>query len=192
MNTINTFGCVIALAMFTASTADASQRATAPSREDLLVQSGFKLVTASNQEQKRAVSQLAAGTCSAVQYNGNVYYVYPTANNDRFYAGKQAQFNAYKKALQAQAGATIANTGNLPANYKTVALKAVKEGLKDPDSVKTLRLSPLAPADMGKLGTTCVFVEVNAKNGFGGYTGNTLVGVYFKNGTVVHVLSLFL
>jgi hypothetical protein len=85
--------------MMAASRADASQRATAPSQEVLLVQSGFKLVTALSQEQKRAVRQLAAGTCSAVQYNGNAYYVYPTATKDRIYVGKQAQFNAYKKAL---------------------------------------------------------------------------------------------
>jgi hypothetical protein len=74
----------------------------ARSQEVLLVQSGFKPVMVSNQEQKRAVSQLAAGMISVVQYNGSVYYVYPTANKDRIYAGKQAQFNAYKKALQAK------------------------------------------------------------------------------------------
>jgi hypothetical protein len=88
--------------------------------------------------------------------------------------------------------ATRTTAGNLPANYKTVALKAVKEGLKDPDSVKTLRLSSVPPSDVGGLHgvTTCVFAEVNAKNSFGGYTGIVLVGVYFKDGRVVDVATL--
>jgi hypothetical protein len=85
---------------------------------------------------------------------------------------------------------TITNAGNLPANYKAVALKAVKEGLKDPDSVKTLRLSSVPPTNVPGFGTTCVFAEVNAKNSFGGYTGIVLVGVYFKDGRVVDVATL--
>jgi hypothetical protein len=85
---------------------------------------------------------------------------------------------------------------NLPANYKTVALEAVKQSLRDPDSVKVLRLSSLAPTPVGPrnaggvdgpVGATCVFVECNAKNGFGGYTGITTVGVFFKDGKVVDV-----
>jgi hypothetical protein len=85
--------------------------------------------------------------------------------------------------------ATIANTGNLPANYKTVALKAVKATLRDPDSVKTLRLSPNAPFDLAD-GSTAVVVAVNAKNGFGGYSGVVPVAVYFKNGRVINVLGV--
>jgi hypothetical protein len=33
-----------------------------------------------------------------------LYYVYPTAQKDRIYYGKQAQFNAYKQLLQNQQG----------------------------------------------------------------------------------------
>jgi hypothetical protein len=33
-------------------------------------------------------------------------------------------------------------------------------------------------------------LECNAKNGFGGYTGNTIVVVRFQNGRVVQVFSL--
>src|SRR5262249_55459385 len=80
---------VIALAIFTARTADASQRATAPSKEVLLVQSGFKLVTVTTPKQKEAVNGLAQGRCSAVQYNGKLFYVFPAATKDAFYVGKQ-------------------------------------------------------------------------------------------------------
>jgi len=91
---------IIVLAIFTASTADASQRATAPSKEVLLVQSGFKLVTVTTPQQKEAVKGLAQGRCSAVMYNGKLFYVFPTATKDKFYVGKQKHFNTYKNAIK--------------------------------------------------------------------------------------------
>jgi len=48
---------------------------------------------------------LPVGKVSAVKYKGKLYYVYPTAQKDRIYYGKQAQFNAYKQSLHAQQGA---------------------------------------------------------------------------------------
>ena len=71
-------------------------------KENLLSQSGFKVVTVKTPKQQQAVSGLAQYRCSAVKYNGNLYYVYPTATKDQIYVGKQAQYNAYKKALAAQ------------------------------------------------------------------------------------------
>ena len=37
-----------------------------------------------------------------MKYQGKVYYVFPTGNKNQILVGTQAQFNAYKKALQAQ------------------------------------------------------------------------------------------
>jgi hypothetical protein len=48
------------------------------------------------------VSALPEGKVSAVKYKGQTYYVYPTATKDRILCGTQAQFDAYKQALQAQ------------------------------------------------------------------------------------------
>jgi S1-C subfamily serine protease len=111
---------VIALAIFTARTADTSQRATVPSKEVLLVQSGFKLVTVTTPKQKEAVNGLAQGRCSAVQYNGKLFYVFPAATKDAIYVGKQAQFNAYKKAVQAQGSRGIATVEQPPPRTKPV------------------------------------------------------------------------
>jgi hypothetical protein len=72
-----------------------------PQKEALLAQSGFKVITVTTPKQQQAVSGLAQGRVSAVKYNGKLYYVYPTAQKDRFYVGKQKQFNAYKAALAA-------------------------------------------------------------------------------------------
>ncbi len=73
-------------------------------KESLLSQSGFKVITVTTPTQQQAVSGLAQGRCSAVKYNGKLYYVYPTAQKDRIYVGRQKQFNAYKQALVAQQG----------------------------------------------------------------------------------------
>jgi hypothetical protein len=70
-------------------------------KESLLSQSGFKVITVTDPKQQQAVSGLAQGRCSAVHYNGKLYYVFPTATKDKIYVGKQAQFNRYKHALAA-------------------------------------------------------------------------------------------
>jgi crotonobetainyl-CoA:carnitine CoA-transferase CaiB-like acyl-CoA transferase len=71
-------------------------------KESLLSQSGFKVVTVTTPKQQQAISGLAQGRCSAVKYNGKLYYVFPTATKDKIYVGRQKQFNAYKQALSAQ------------------------------------------------------------------------------------------
>jgi hypothetical protein len=71
-------------------------------KETLLAQSGFKTITVTAPKQQQAVSGLAQGRCSAVKYNGKLYYVYPTGTKDKIYVGRQKQFNAYKQALAAQ------------------------------------------------------------------------------------------
>src|SRR6476620_5779885 len=71
-------------------------------KEAMLAQSGFKVVTVTTPKQKEAVNGLAPGRCSAVMYNKKLFYVFPTAAKDKFYVGKQTQFDRYKKAIAAQ------------------------------------------------------------------------------------------
>ena len=71
-------------------------------KEALLQQSGFKVVTVTTPKQQQAVANLTMGRVSAVKYNGKLFYVYPTAQKDRIYVGRQKQYNAYKAALEAQ------------------------------------------------------------------------------------------
>ena len=82
-------------------------------KESLFAQSGFKTITVTTPKQQQAVSGLAQGRCSAVTYNGKLYYVYPTGTKDRIYVGRQKQYNAYKQALAAQPGhpASMAQQG---------------------------------------------------------------------------------
>ena len=76
----------------------------ASKKEFLLAQSGFKVITVTTPKQQQAINGLAQYRVSAVKYNGKLYYVFPTAQKDKIYVGRQKQFNAYKQALAAQQG----------------------------------------------------------------------------------------
>ena len=97
---------IAALALITACQTVVTNNAeiAASKKQNLLTQAGFKFITVTTPKQQQAVSQLAQGRCSAVKYNGKLYYVFPTAQKDKIYVGRQKQYNAYKQALAAQQG----------------------------------------------------------------------------------------
>ena len=90
------------LVLMSASEATAASGREISRKEALLAQSGFKVVTVTTPQQKEAVKGLAQGRCSAVTFNKKLFYVFPTAAKDKFYVGKQAHFDRYKKAIAAQ------------------------------------------------------------------------------------------
>ena len=92
------------LVLLSASEATAASASEISRKEALLAQSGFKVVTVTTSKQKEAVNGLAQGRCSAVTFNKKLFYVFPTAAKDKFYVGKQTQFDRYKKAIAAQQG----------------------------------------------------------------------------------------
>src|SRR5436190_23357005 len=92
----------IGTVLISASEATAASGSEISRKEALLTQSGFKVVTVTTPKQKEAVNGLAQGRCSAVTVNKKLVYVFPTATKDKFYVGKQAQFDRYKKAIAAQ------------------------------------------------------------------------------------------
>ena len=100
----NVIIAIVGLALITASEATAASGSEISRKEALLAQSGFKVITVTTPKQKEALNGLAQGRCSAVKYNGKLFYVFPTATKDKFYVGKQAHFNKYKKAIAAQQG----------------------------------------------------------------------------------------
>jgi hypothetical protein len=97
---IATIGTVLVL--LTATDVTAASGSEISRKEALLAQSGFKVVTVTTPKQKESVNGLAQGRCSAVTFNKKLFYVFPTAAKDKFYVGKQAQFETYKKAIAAQ------------------------------------------------------------------------------------------
>ena len=97
---IATIGTVLVL--LTATDATAASGSEISRKETLLAQSGFKVVMVTTPKQKESVNGLAQGRCSAVTLNKKLFYVFPTAAKDKFYVGKQAQFETYKKAIAGQ------------------------------------------------------------------------------------------
>jgi ligand-binding sensor domain-containing protein len=102
LTNIASIGAVLAL--ISASEATAASRSEISRKEALLAQSGFKVITVTTPKQKEAVNGLAQGRCSAVKFNGKLFYVFPTGTKDKFYVGKQKHFDRYKKAIAAQMG----------------------------------------------------------------------------------------
>ena len=100
LTNIVSIGAVLAL-MAACQTTGTSQSAVSQ-KEALLTQAGFKSKTVTTPKQQQQVSQLAVDRVSAVKYQGKVYYVFPTGNKSQILVGTQAQFSAYKKALQAK------------------------------------------------------------------------------------------
>jgi len=103
--TLTSILCAVATLTFVTGCASTSTTTKAsPQKESLLQQAGFHTMTVTTPTQKQHVEALPVGKVSAVKYKGKLYYVYPTAQKDRIYYGKQAQFNKYKQSLQAQQG----------------------------------------------------------------------------------------
>ena len=100
---------MLMVACQTVATNDAELAASR--KEFLLAQSGFKVITVTTPKQQQAINGLTQYRVSAVKYNGNLYYVFPTAKKDKIYVGKQKQFNAYKRALAAQQPSQQAQPG---------------------------------------------------------------------------------
>jgi uncharacterized lipoprotein YajG len=98
------FGAIAGIALLTGCQTVATNNAevAASQKQNLLVQSGFRLITVTTPKQQQAVSQLAQGRVSAVNYNGKLYYVFPTAKRDQVLVGRQRQYNAYKQSLAVQ------------------------------------------------------------------------------------------
>ena len=93
---------VAVLALIAACQTTGTSQSAVAQKEALLTQAGFKSKTVTTPKQQQQVSQLAVDRVSAVKYQGKVYYVFPTGNKSQILVGTQAQFNAYKKALQAK------------------------------------------------------------------------------------------
>jgi len=95
---------VLALVAGCQTVATNNAEIAASKKQNLLAQSGFKVITVTKPKQQQAVSQLAMGRVSAVHYNGKLYYVFPTTKKDQIFVGRQKQYNAYKQALANQQG----------------------------------------------------------------------------------------
>ncbi len=100
---------------------------------------------------------------------------------------KDAEFAAAVKNINLE----TADVGEQPKNYKEVVESAILIQLKDPDSAKFSAMTTPRKEVMVENRTfvygysTCLYV--NAKNSYGGYTGDQLYWVFMRNNQVLRV-----
>ena len=124
----------------------------ASQKENLLAQSGFKVITVTTAKQQQAINGLAQYRVSAVKYNGKLYYVFPTATKDKIYVGKQKQFNAYKAALAAQQPAQAAGQPAQPVKSTMNPAPTMTYEGAGPEHIEVQQFDGFGPMGTAQLG----------------------------------------
>lgn len=102
----------------------------------------------------------------------------------------QKEDNEFSQAVK-NINLETADVGTQPNNYQALVESAVREKLKDPDSAKFSNFTNPRKEVMVENHnfiygySTCVLV--NAKNSYGGYTGNQLYWVFIRNDKVLRI-----
>jgi hypothetical protein len=86
-------------AVLVSGTATTALAVGSPTKETLLAQAGFRLMTVTTQRQREQIESLPEGQVHAITYQQKLFYVYRTMTRDRIYVGRQQQFDAYKQEL---------------------------------------------------------------------------------------------
>src|SRR5204863_1521423 len=122
-------------------------------KEALLSQSGFRVITVTTPKQQQAIAGLAQYRCSAVKYNGKLFYVFPTATKDKIYVGKQKQYNAYKNALAAQKASQPASQQGQPGQ-QLIAGQSLEPTLETagPHNVEVQQFDGFGPMGTAAMG----------------------------------------
>ena len=92
-NKVNIFGVIMLLAMVVGCTTTTQTQ----NKENLLIAAGFKVIIPKTAAQQQKLQTLPAGKVSFVQKNGQIYYVFPDAANNRAYVGGPTQYQAYQQ-----------------------------------------------------------------------------------------------
>jgi len=83
---------VVALLALTAGCATTTQ-----STENMLVASGFKVVTPKTPEQSAKLQKLPPGKVAQIHKGGKTYYIFPDAAHNQAYVGGPKQYQAYQQ-----------------------------------------------------------------------------------------------
>jgi len=152
----NVVGAMATLAIMAACQTVATNQAelTASKKEFLLAQSGFKVITVTTPKQQQAINGLAQYRVSAVKYNGKLYYVFPTAQKDKIYVGRQKQYNAYKQALAAQQASQPATQQGGQPGQQLIAGQSLEPTLETagPNHIEVQQFGGFGPMGTAALG----------------------------------------
>ena len=86
------FAALLALTIGCASTSTSTQN-----RENMLVASGFKMITPKTTAQQQKLQNLPPGKVTMIQKGGKIYYVFPDPAHNRAYVGRPREYQAYQQ-----------------------------------------------------------------------------------------------
>src|SRR5438128_1263558 len=147
----NIASAMAALALIAACQTTTNQAASAQ-KENLLAQSGFRVITVTTPKQQQAINGLTQYRVSAVKYNGQLYYVFPTATKDKIYVGRQTQFNAYKNALAAQQMGQPASQPGQPGQHLMNPAPTMAFETAGPNHIEVEQFDGFGPMGTASLG----------------------------------------
>jgi hypothetical protein len=75
-------------------------RQLSPETQDVLLGSGFKLVTPSTPDQLALLRKLPPGKFTVVNRKGKTWYVFPDTAHDRAYVGNPSQYASFRQSYQ--------------------------------------------------------------------------------------------
>jgi hypothetical protein len=75
----------------------ATTQSNTQNRENMLVASGFKMITPKTAAQQQKLQNLPPGKVTMIQKGGKTYYIFPDPANNRAYVGRPKEYQAYQQ-----------------------------------------------------------------------------------------------
>src|SRR5438874_105148 len=85
------------VALFALTIGCASTSTSTQNRENMLVASGFKMITPKTTAQQQKLQNLPPGKVTMIQKGGKTYYVFPDPAHNRAYVGRPREYQAYQQ-----------------------------------------------------------------------------------------------
>ena len=97
MKQIVLFKMISAAALLLLTIGCASTSTSTQNKENMLVASGFKVITPKTAAQQQKLQNLPAGKVTMIQKGGKIYYIFPDPANNRAYVGRPREYQAYQQ-----------------------------------------------------------------------------------------------
>jgi len=97
MKQIVSFKMISVAALLALTIGCASTSTSTQNRENMLVASGFKMITPKTTAQQQKLQNLPPGKVTMIQKGGKIYYVFPDPAHNRAYVGRPREYQAYQQ-----------------------------------------------------------------------------------------------
>ena len=95
MKQIVLFKMISAAALLALTIGCASTQSSTQNRENMLVASGFKVITPKTPAQQQKLQNLPPGKVTMIQKGGKTYYIFPDQAHNQAYVGRPKEYQTY-------------------------------------------------------------------------------------------------